>query len=413
MRTTARPRSVSVSLALALLLGGTAPHYTCASYNSLPRANAASLAMADANVALATAPSAQFINPANLLGRQGVVWEAGALFGRVDMALARESPPQDLSADTGYPVIPFFAVGVAHERLAYGFSVEVPFGVSLEWPEGSFAADLGPLGAHDIAREAEITVVRAGPAVAWRAGERLNLGVRVFYQRVDARDVSDVGAAEGDGHSVGAQVGAGYRGSGFALGAAYTLRSHTEIAGDTRRFGEAASLPGKADIHVPARLQAGAAFELAPELWWELDLDWLGWSYVDELTIARADGTVLNAGRAARYFDDALSVRTGLRWQLREDRVLYAGLAYDPSPVDERDASPTINNLSMTRVGVGAGFRLVRGLMLDVAYQYVRGHARRIRESGQDDLLGMDTGLFEGRYQSESHVLGVSLGGAF
>lgn len=404
-------------MALALLLGGTAPHYIYASYNSLPRANAASLGMADANVALATGPSAQLINPANLLGREapGAAWETGALFGRVEMDLSRDAPsPRELSAETGYPVIPFFAMGVTRSaRFAYGFSVDVPFGVALEWPERAFEVNLGPLGLQDIAREAEITVFRAGPAFAWRVGERLGLGTRVFYQRVEAREVSEIGGAEGDGHSIGAQIGAGYRASGYALGAAYTLRTHTEIDGSTRRLGDPAPLPGKADIHVPARLQAGGAVELGPNLWWEIDLDWLGWSYIDELTIVRADGSILNAGRNARHFDDALSIRAGVRWQPREDRVLYAGLGYDPSPVDERDASPTINNLSMTRIGFGMGFLLAHGLKLDVAYQYVRGHSRRIRATGQDDIAGVDTGAFEGTYRSESHVLGVSLGGSF
>lgn len=405
------------SIAAVLLLGATAAHYTHASYNALPRPNAASLGMADANVALAEGPSAQIINPANLLSSQapGARWETGALFGRVRMDLSgRPAAPEALSAETGYPVIPFLAVGLARgERLAWGFAVDTPFGVALEWPARAFEANLGPLGSREIAREAEIRVVRAGPALAWRALERFGLGARVFYQRVEARDVSEIGGAEGDGHSFGAQLGIGYRAQHYAFGAACTLATRTEIEGDTRRLGEPASLPGRAEIHVPARLQAGVAAALRPDLWWEIDLDWIGWSYIDELTIARADGSVLNAGRNARHFDDALSVRTGVRWQWRADRLLYAGLAYDPSPVDERDASPTINNLAMTRLGAGAGFRLPRGMRLDLAYQYVRGHARRIRESAQDDLLGLDTGLFEGTYRSESHVLGLTLGGSF
>jgi len=409
---------VKVLIGVALLLGATASHYTYASYNSLPRSNAAALGMADANVALADGPSAQIINPANLLGPDTPAsgWEAGALFGRVDMDLAPDARlPNTLSAETGYPVIPFLALGFARsERLAVGFAVDSPFGVALEWPDHAFETNLGPPGAQDVAREAEITVVRAGPAIAWRAGDRLDLGARVFYQYVEARDVSDIGGAEGDGRSIGAQLGLVYRSGGYALGAAYTHRTHTEIDGQTRRIGEPSEMHGRADIHVPARLQVGVALEVRPNMWWEVDLDWLGWSYIDELTIVRDDGSILNFGRNARHFDDALSVRTGARWKIRDDRVVYAGIAYDPSPVDERDAAPTINNLSMTRVGFGMGFLLRSGLRLDLAYQYVRGHSRRVTDTVQDDIPGLgDTGLFEGTYRSESHVLGVTLGGSF
>lgn len=404
-------------IGLALLVGATASHYTYASYNSLPRPNAASLGMADANVALATGPAAQFINPANLPSEDGPrsQWETGTLIARVDMDLSRRAPTSEtLSADTGYPIIPFIALGFDRsDRLAFGFAIDVPFGVALEWRDHAFETNLGPLGLQDIAREGEITVVRAGPAIAWRTRNHVGLGARIFYQYVEARDVSDVGEAEGDGYSIGGQIGVSYRADGYALGASYTHRTHTQIEGRTLRIGESAASAGKAEIHVPARLQAGFALALQPDLWWELDLDWLGWSYVDELSIVRADGSILNAGRNARHFDDALSVRTGVRWEATKDRVFYAGLAYDPSPVDERDASPTINNLSMTRAGLGAGFRLHNGLRVDLAYQYVRGHSRRITETVQDDILGIDTGLFEGTYRSESHVLGLTLGGSF
>lgn len=401
-----------------LLLGFLLAAPASASYNTLPRANAASLGMTDANVALARGPAAQFTNPANLIAYpppgDDWQWEAGGLFGRVTADLLTAGPTSEaLSSETGYPIIPFAAFAVSYsERLNAGFSVESPFGVALEWPDHSFELDLGSLGSHDIAQEAEIAAVRIGPALAWRFDERFSAGARVFLHYVDAREINDLGSAKGDGQTVGAQVGINYHTAEYAIAASFTTRTNTHLKGTTTRIGTPA-MSGETHIRLPARLQVGASRRVADDVWWELDLDWIGWSYINDLTLTRSDGTILNEGRTDRDYDDTLSVRTGFRWAQRETRVVYAGVAYEPTPVPETDAAPTVNNLSMTRVGLGVGLMLGTGLRLDLAYQYVRGHSRRIAETRQDDILGVDTGLFEGKYRSESHVLGLTLGGSF
>lgn len=389
------------------------PHSVRASYNTLPRADAVSLGMADANVALATGPAAQFINPANLVtaSSTGSGWKAGGLFGRVQMGLTQSG--SRLTANTEYPIIPFVAVGQQYsDRLAVGFGLDVPFGIGVEWDDGVFELDLGPLGRHDIAKEAEIRAIRLGPSVAWRANDAWSLGVRAFVHHVDAREISDLGSADGDGRTFGGQVGINYRGDKHVFAAAFTTRTHVVLEGTTTRI-MTPNMPGEADIRLPARLQVGAAYRFAPDAWLEVDLDWIGWSYVNELAIKRADGTVLNEGRTERRYKDTVTVRAGLRWEKSTDQLLFAGIAHDPTPVPEQDVAPTVNNTAMTRIGFGASFLLRRSLHLDMAYQYVYGHSRRISETAQDDILGIDTGLFEGKYRSESHVVGITLGGSF
>lgn len=420
-----------IRCALLLILVAFAPAVLAGSGNTLPRASAEALAMADANVALVNSPSAQFINPANLVDSEarGPDWEAGVLIGRVDSNFTRSTPagfgaalPGRFESKTQNPVIPFGAFTFGRsERGTWGVSIESPHGLEVEWPDGTFSVNLLPFGAPgtaDLARKAELTVIRVGPAYAYAINDRWRIGGRVFAQYVDALDENDVSTASADGWTAGAQIGVRYKAEKLLFGAAYTSRTNTEVEGTLSNINPAAAgllIPGpaKADILLPDRLQVGAAFRLRSNLWWELDLDWIGWSYVDELTIIQANGTVANAGRNNRASEDTLSVRTGVKWQYKPRLTFYAGVGDDPSPVPDQDVSPIMSMLEKTRLGLGVGYVLKSGLRMDLAYQYIRGHSRDVAATTQDNLAGVDTGVFAGRYSSDTHVLGVTFRGTF
>jgi long-chain fatty acid transport protein len=380
--------------------------------NSLPRASAESLGIADANVALITGPSATFINPANLLADDGHTrWSVGSLVGTARAHYTRPMPAGDAAAgdydsERSYPLVPFGAVsGALSERVAWGFAIDAPHGLGTEWPDHTW--DVGGL---DLYRESDLTVLRAGPALAWSPTERLSLGARVFAQYVEAKETSDLASVEGDGTDTGFQVGARYRTPRLILAAAYASRTKTNLEGTfaTASMAQEAS----ADFLLPDRLQAGIAWRVVPDVWWEFDADWFGWSYVDELAIRDSAGTLLNPDSAVRHNRDTTTLRTGVRWRKAPDITLQAGIGYDPTPVPDVDVNPTGSILRKTRLALGALWTLDDDLRLDLAYQYVHGHARVVSESGQDDVSG-DTGVYEGTYASDSHIWAIGLTGRF
>ena len=401
-----------------------------ASGNTLPRATSEAIGMADANVALSSGPAAQFINPANLVveNDNGFDWDIGGGFGHVSTSFSRPTvagfggaAAGGVDADTQRPFIPFVAFRFAgSERRAFGFSVESPHGLTIEWPDGAYGVNTAPLpfGVLDLAQKAELTSVRFGPAVAIALDDHWNFGARVFGQYIEVLDENDLSTAEGDGTTVGAQLGVRYKSDKFIIAAAYTTRTNTKVEGSLKDIDSAAItlVPGDAevDFRLPDRLQAGIAVPLRPDLWWEFDLDWIGWSYVDELTIIQSNGTVANAGRNTFDNDDTLSVRWGLKWHYSPRLTLHAGLGYDPSPTADIDVSPNVNMLRKTRLGLGGSFALKNGLRLGFAYQFIRGKRRDLSESKQDDLAPLgDTSVFEGEYSSRTHVIGVNLMGRF
>jgi len=382
--------------------------------------------MADADVALVSGPSAQFINPANSLedsaGRDR--WTLGSLFGISQMKFSRPSSagsgaaaPGGYRAKTGYPVIP--AVAVSHRvssRLGIGFSADSPYGDSIEWPDHTWDVNLGPFGTADIAKRAELSVLRFGPSMAIKVADRWSFGVRLFVQRVHARDENDLYTADANGRSGGAQVGVTYRDDGMVFASSYITRTDTKLSGALSNINPAASslVAGPASVHflLPDRLQTGAAFRLRPDLWWEADLDWMGWSYVDQLTIIQANGSVANAGQNVLHNQNTLSYRTALKWIYNPRTSFYTGLAYDPSPVPDQDVTPIGSMVRTARLGFGASYLFSNGLKLDVAYQYIYGYARSVPATNEDNLPGLgDTHVYEGTYSSRTHAIGVSLTG--
>lgn len=384
------------------------------SASSLPRTTSESLGMADANVALSSGPEAVFINPANLAaGNQG--WSVGSMFAQVDVTFTPRSG-NAFDAERRYPLVPYAAASTRlSEHLILGFSVDSPFGIGIAWKDDAWRTPYN----LDLAQEVDLTVVRAGPALAWQLDPRWSVGGRVFAQYVEAMDKSDFAHVEGDGVSAGYQVGVRWRGARVIFASAYTSRTDTEIEGSITSVhpiaaaGGTVAGPAKASVLLPDRWQTGVAFALAPRFWWEVDLDWFGWAYYDELNIVQSDGRLANAGKNARDSHNTVSLRTGLKWQYSDGWTWHAGVGYDPSPAPEHHVSSVSSMLRKTRAAFGAQRRVSKDLTLGFAYQYIRGHSRRVEETTQDTLGGVDTNLFEGTYESESHALGLSLSGQF
>lgn len=382
--------------------------------NSLPRAAAESLGMADANVALISGPAATFINPANLGDDTHARWSTGSLAGTARAQYTRSAPAGDAAAgdydsERSYPLVPYAAVSGAWDRhLAWGFAIDAPHGLGTEWADHTW-----DVGGSDLYRESDLAVLRVGPAVAWSPSERLSVGARVFAQYVEAKEISDFTAVEGDGTDVGFQLGIRYRLPRLILAAAYASRTNTRLEGDFTARGVNERV--NTDFLLPDRLQAGIAWRLTADVWWEFDIDRFGWSYVDELAIRTDAGVVINPDSAARRNRDTTTLRTGVRWRRTADLTLQAGVGYDPTPVPDVDVNPTGSILRKTRLALGALWTLDPDLRLDLAYQYVHGHTRGVSESRQDDAarLGGDTGVYAGNYASDAHIWAIGLSGRF
>lgn len=248
--------------------------------------------------------------------------------------------------------------------------------------------------------------------------ERWSVGARLFVQHVEAMEESDFAKAEGDGNTFGAQIGLRYASASHIAGVAFTTRTNTEVHGSQTNIhpvvaGALISGDAKADILLPPRLQSSFAFALQPNLWGEVELEWLGGSYIDERTIYQADGTISNRGKNLRHYRDTVNTRVGIKWQRTPRTAIYGALGYEPTPVPERDIAPVQSFLNRTRLTLGSAMKLGGDWHLDTTYQYAHGHSRTVNATDQDSLAGSDTHVYEGTYRSRSHFIRISVTGTF
>ena len=251
--------------------------------------------MADANVALASGPVAQIINPANLVdirpgGRQ---WEAGTLLAQVDTHFSRAAPASaaramDINARTAYPLVPYAALAVPYsERVTLGFAVDSPHGLSTEWKDHTWDVNLGSLGSADMVKLAQLTVRR------FRTGGRLAAGRRLERGCAPVRAICRCGRRKRHRHAT-CQRHIGWPATRRALPRTeFHLRPglyHADQHQGCRQAGQHSRRghqPGRRRCPraypVTGRLQTGVAFRCVRTCGGRVDLDWIGWSYCDEL----------------------------------------------------------------------------------------------------------------------------------
>ena len=325
------------------------------------------------------------------------------------------------SAETAHPVLPFFAFSYAlNDTVTFGFAFDTPNYFDLRWADHAYDVSVG--GERlDLTKGGRLIAQRVGPAAAWRLNGHWSAGARLFAQRVDAAEDSDLANVSGHGTTYGLQLGTRYIGRGYLVGAAFTTRTNTDVRGSQTEVHPLVAASGalvagdaRADILLPARLHSNFALALRANLWAELELEWFDWSYVDERTIYQANGTIVNQGKNARHYHDTINTRLGMKWQRTPSMALYGAIGYEPTQVPERDVTPAQTFLDRTRLTLGSVWKLERGWTLDLMYQYAHGHTRTVEATDQDNTAtGADTHVYEGTYRSRSHALRLSVTGAF
>lgn len=175
-------------------------------------------------------PALQVTNPATLTtAGNGTRWEAGFTFGQIDNNFRRASTvgvaaAGNYDADPERPILPFFAISHAYsEKVSLGVALDVSNYLDVTWPDHTFDVNFGGQ-AVDLVTRGKLIATRLGPAVGIRIDQRWSTGARVFLQRVEALEDTGFAKAEGDGTTVGAQLGVRYIGRGYLVGAAFTTR---------------------------------------------------------------------------------------------------------------------------------------------------------------------------------------------
>jgi len=325
--------------------------------------------------------------------------------------------------------------GKVSNDIYFGLGINAPFGLGTEYGKDW-------IGRYH-AVKSELLTININPAIAFRAGDRISIGIGINAQYIDAEltNAIDMGAIDvitfgnafgltpgaddgfvklkGDDWSMGYNIGLLFDlGEQTRLGLHYRSGIRHDIKGDADFSGPLTGVGGlfadtnvKSKVTLPAMASA-SVFHAINARWAVMaDLSWTNWSRLKELRFdfsnpLQPDGvTTLKWEDSYRYSIGA-TYRPDRRWTYR------SGIAYDESPIPgPRYRTPRIPGEDRTWLAFGIGYKYSDQLSLDFSYAHLFMDDAKIRKTavGEDALRG----ALRGNYDLSVDIISAQLNWAF
>jgi long-chain fatty acid transport protein len=344
-----------------------------------------------------------------------------------------------------------------NKQFAFGLGVGAPFGLKTQY-------DSNWLGRFQ-AIKSEVKTINVNPALSWKVSDMFTVGAGVDWQQIKATLTNAVNysgalataaqqaAAAGLippavippilAGTAGLESPAAVNGSdsawGWNIGVLFEPDKATRI-GAQYRSAIKYTISGQVDFNNPAlpmlppplapiagllangvnQVLASGDVTLAlkvPQSWnlsgfhtfndkWDLmaDLQYTGWSSVQNLTIVRSTGAVLS--NTPENFRNTWRGSIGANYHYSDQWMFRGGLAYDQTPVRDAQRTPTLPDNDRTWIAIGAQYHASPQLALDLGYTYIF-----VKNPSIDQNQGSTAanGLINGSYKSNVNVVGLQL----
>jgi len=391
-------------------------------------------------------PAVQFVNPAGLAALDGTRVTAGGMLvfprapftdGGSTLAVGAPIPGQNGDGAENGQVPWVFASRRVAPSLTLGLGLSTPFGLATD-----FGRDAGFVGRYQ-GIASRIESLAFGPALAWRVSRKVALGAALAARRdhVVQSLALDLGSAcvgallqggdpdpagtcaatfglvpgasdgygrfDGDGWSWTSTLGAMLEpADGTTIGIAWRHEARGKVRGDETfalpagaagffaavagtpgaltgaRAGMALDLPDFVTLHGARRL--GPVKAVAA-------LQWSRWKPFDDVAlVADSEATGLTVVSAQRY-RNAWRLALGAAWTARSRVDVYAGAAYEQTPIRDAYRQATLPETDSIIVGLGGEVGLGAGLSLALGWQHVEPAGRATIDqaaAGGDHLVG-------------------------
>jgi long-chain fatty acid transport protein len=409
-----------------------------------------------------------FYNPAGLVRLQtmqavvaGNVICPSAKFHDSGSQAAALQPLGGTGGDAGScAVVPNLYLGIPFtDKWSFGLGVNVPFGLKTEY-------DSDWLGRFQ-AVKSKLDTVNINPVLSWEPTKNLTVGGGVSWQKLKATLTSQVNYAAFFAQGVGGLVAAGQIPATAApvlIGSAAGLESGADVSGrdsawgwdlgalwqvsDQTRIGAhyrskiKYTVTGSVNFSNPTAASLGPLGTLAPvgaalvngvnaalasgdikldiempdtanvsifhqfNNKWDLmaDLQYTGWSTIQELKIVRSTGEVLQT--TPENFRDTWRISAGANYRYSDAWIFRGGLAYDQSPVRDAQRTPRLPDQDRTWLALGVQYKFSPSLAIDLAYAYIWIRDPSIN---QNEGSTAANGLISGSYRSNVNIVGLQL----
>ncbi|MDJ0707385.1 MAG: outer membrane protein transport protein [Leptolyngbyaceae cyanobacterium MO_188.B28] len=350
--------------------------------------------------------SAVFYNPAALMRLEG-----SQIFIRQDLTINRPKfkdngselfPGVPLSggdaSGSAEVLVPSFSASYRiSEDVAIGASIDAPFGLATlysdDWP-GRYQAI-----------ETRLSTININPAIAANVTDDLAVGIGVNLQYADAvlTNAIDFGSLialggappvpqqldgqlklQGDDWSWGWNAGILYEPTDTTrIGLAYRSAISHDLSGpadftvpeaaaglSVATGGAFTDTEASARLDFPDILSFGVYQQLTPQLAMTGQVDWQNWSRFSDLSVdfdnpAQPDTT------EPQNWHDTFRFAVGAIYQPSNQWTIRAGVAYDPSPVEDAFLNPRIPSSDSIGLDLGATYRPTNNLGLTARWYNV------------------------------------------
>jgi long-chain fatty acid transport protein len=113
------------------------------------------------------------------------------------------------------------------------------------------------------------------------------------------------------------------------------------------------------------------------------DLQWTQWSTLDQIELKFIDPywslfmTASGENKMHLEWKDALQIRFGAEYWLRENLALRGGYYYDPTPTPDKTMNFLLPSYTFNVFTVGLGYTL-DGLVIDLGFEFLAGKKRDV-----------------------------------
>ena len=324
----------------------------------------------------------------------------------------------------------------ALEGMTLGFSIGAPFGLKTEY-------EAGWVGRYR-ALTSDVKVIDLTTSVAFKATDGVSIGFGLIYERADVtlskaidfgtaicassnpancfnpnypfkpQQLDGVFEVSGDGTSIGYVVGAQIAPNDkLAIGFSH----RTEIKHDLEGSVDFQNVPallgadprfqdgdGGARLVTPAITTLSIKYGFTDQFRVLADYQSTGWSSMKDVTIKRANGTLV--GSEDFSWEDTDFVSIGVEYDLSEAFTLRAGVGQDESPTNDVTRTPRLPDNDRMLYSIGATWNVSQNLSIDAAFQRIE-----IDSPGIDlpvDAAAGNTSTLVGEFSGHANLFGVS-----
>ncbi|MBB4266348.1 OmpP1/FadL family transporter [Roseospira visakhapatnamensis] len=299
------------------------------------------------------------------------------------------------------------------DDLKLGLAVNVPFGLSTEYP-------LDWVGRYQ-ALESHLHITSVTPTVAYRVTDNLSVGGGPVFQYATVTltsAINNLGLLPYDGQG---KVSGDDLGFGFALGALWEFNERTRIGVNYRSrvhhtfdgtssyvdvhpvlaaAGGLVNSDASADLTTPDIASVGVYHEFNDQWAAVADVAWTNWSLFEELKV---DADVGADSLTVEDWHDTVFASVGGIYRPNEHWTFRAGVAYDMSPVPDKHRTARIPGEDRYWLATGASYQVADWLELDVGFTHIFVNDSTINETTSQ-------GNLRGTYENDINI--VSIGGS-